>query len=525
MTLAPLSLDAVRRAAENAGLTMDDDELRMMLTLGQGALRACERLDEVSGHQPPVRYPRAGSQRPDAEDNPLNAWAVRCDVRGAATGRLAGRTVALKDMIPVAGVPMGGGSQLLRGHTPSYDATIVTRVLDAGGRITGIGTTEDLCLSGASVSSADGFVRNPWDTSRSAGGSSSGVAALVASGACDLGIGADQGGSIRIPAAQCGIHGLKPTYGLVPYTGCLPIDPSVDHVGPMARTARDLAALLEVIAGFDGGLDPRQRSRTTVPAYGEMLGDSLRGLRVGVLAEGFTADEAQSAVDETVRARVALLASLGAEIVDVSAPLHSYAMDIHSSVLLQGGAQFMLKGNAIGLPGKGFYDAEVALAAARGRALHSDLLFASVKYAAAVGGYLWDVYGGHYYAKAQNLAIRLRQQYDQLLEDVDVLVLPTVRTTAPPLPDADASVVELTELALDPGLIANTCAFNHTGHPALNVPAGLVDGLPVGMMLAGRHGDDGTLIRAAHALELNHGLADVPPGRAADGADAPLART
>lgn len=505
MSLVRPSAERLRAVAERHGLDPSSEELEFLRSLGDGLLASCERLDALEGVRLPVEYPRSGGGRRPAEaENPHNAWAVRCRVEGEADGLLAGLDVVLKDIIPVAGVPMTAGSALLRGHVPDYDATVVTRILRAGGTVVGIATTEDLCLSGASLSASTGYVLNPRDPRRSAGGSSSGVAALLAAGAADVGVGADQGGSIRIPASLCGVLGLKPTYGLIPYTGCIPIDVSVDYLGPMGRRVEDVARLLEAVAGYDDGLDPRQRADVEPPRYSELLGDgSLAGLRVGVVGEGFArAGLSDPAVDETVRAAAAGLGALGAAVADVSVPEHLYAMDVHASVLLQGGSEFMMRGNGIGLPGKGFYDAALAEAAARGARLHADELFASVKFAMVMGGYLWEEYGGAYYAKAQNLAVRLRRAYDAVLETSDVLVLPTTCITAPELPGAEATPFDAVRLALDPALISNTCAFNHTGHPALSVPIGPVDGLPAGLMLVARRGDDATLLRVARALEL-----------------------
>jgi len=160
---------------------------------------------------------------PDEADNPLGAWYVRTEVRGADDGPLAGRTVAIKDNTAVAGVPMMNGSRTLEGFVPSRDATVVSRLLAAGATIAGKAVCEDLCFSGGSHTSATGPVRNPWDPTRTTGGSSSGSAALVAAGEVDLALGGDQGGSIRMPAAFSGIVGHKPTHGLVPYTGAFPI--------------------------------------------------------------------------------------------------------------------------------------------------------------------------------------------------------------------------------------------------------------------------------------------------------------
>lgn len=505
MSLVRPSTERLRAVAEGNGLHPSDEELAFLAELGDGLLASCERLDELDGERLPVAYPRAGGvRRPEPDENPFNAWAWRYRVEGEADGLLAGMEVALKDVVAVAGVPLEAGSAVLRGHVADYDATIATRILRAGGTLVGTATTEDFCLSGASVSSSTGFVRNPHDPDRSAGGSSSGVAAVIAAGDADAGIGADQGGSIRIPASLCGVYGLKPTYGLVPYTGCIPIDVSVDYVGPLARRAVDVARLLEAVAGYDDGLDPRQRRAAEAPRYTELLGDGrLEGVRVGLVREGFDRDGlSNEEVDETVRAAARRLGELGAEVSDVSVPEHLYAMDVHASILLQGGCEFMARGNGIGLPGKGFYDASLAQAIADGRRLHSDELFASVKFALVMGGYLWDEYGGAYYAKAQNLAVRLRRAYDAALAEHDVLVLPTTCITAPKLPGPRATPVEAVRLALDPALISNTCAFNHTGHPALSVPVGPLDGLPVGLMLVAARDADATVLRVAQAMEL-----------------------
>lgn len=503
MVLYTPTISRLAEVAERHNLQLTEDELSQLRELGIGALRSCERLQAAQGYTLPTRYPRTSAWQPSADENRLNAWAYRCDVAGADGGVLSGKTVALKDIIPVSGVPMSAGSALLQGHVPDFDATVVTRVLDAGGRIVGVAATEDLCLSGASVSAVTGQVRNPRDLSRSAGGSSSGVAALVGSGSCDVGIGADQGGSIRIPASLSGVFGLKPTYGLIPYTGCIPIDVSVDYLGPMAANVEDLAALLQAVAGFDEGLDPRQRSDVETPSYVDAIRDTdIVGLRIGLVRQGFGLEGlSDPLVDAAVRAAATSFEALGAVVSEVDVVEHQYSMDIHASVLLQGASEFMVRGNGIGLPGKGFYDVALAEATARGRELQASQLFASVKYAMVIGGYLWEMYGGAYYAKAQNLAVALRRAYDAVLREYDLLVMPTTAVQAPKLPETSVPGLDAVALALDPALISNTCAFNHTGHPALNVPIGPENDLPVGLMLIGSWYDEATVLRAARALE------------------------
>ena len=209
---------------------------------------------------------------------------MKTSVKGASKGPLKGKTVALKDNVMLAGVPMMNGAATLEGYVPDLDATIVTRILDAGGEIVGKAHCEAFCLSGGSHTNASGPVHNPHKMGYSAGGSSSGSAALVVAGEVDMAIGGDQGGSIRIPASYCGIVGLKPTHGLVPYTGVMPIEIFIDHTGPMTANVADNALMLETLAGPDG-YDPRQYNVET-HAYTEALGGEAKGLRIAVVSEG-----------------------------------------------------------------------------------------------------------------------------------------------------------------------------------------------------------------------------------------------
>src|SRR5207237_1884210 len=178
-------------------------------------------------------YPRTHGYRPEGPENKYNAWYYKSEVQGAASGKLRGKRIALKDNVCLAGVPMMNGASTLEGYVPDVDATIVTRMLDAGGTIMGKVHCEYFCFSGGSHTSAAGPVQNPRKPGYSAGGSSSGSAALVAAGEVEMAIGGDQAGSIRIPASHCGIVGLKPTYGLVPYTGIAPLEITLDTCGPM----------------------------------------------------------------------------------------------------------------------------------------------------------------------------------------------------------------------------------------------------------------------------------------------------
>src|SRR5215218_8635256 len=251
MPLQPPDPAAIRRVGEHYGLGLSDADAAAFSPFVHGLLRSWDAVEELYAASVPTAPERSWT-RPDLADNPYNAWYVTTSITEAGEGPLAGRTVAVKDNTAVAGVPMMNGSATVEGYVPRRDATVVTRMLAAGATIAGKAVCEDLCFSGGSHTSRTGPVRNPWDETRSTGGSSSGSAALVAAGIVDVATGGDQGGSIRMPASYSGIVGHKPTHGLVPYTGAFPIEQTLDHVGPMTRTVGDAALVLNVIAGLDG---------------------------------------------------------------------------------------------------------------------------------------------------------------------------------------------------------------------------------------------------------------------------------
>src|SRR5690606_23615831 len=274
---------ALAAAAERYGLGLSEADLDSFSPFVHGLLASWEVVEQLYPESAPAAPERAW-QRPDDADNPYGAWYVTTEITEGGEGPLAGRTVAIKDNTAVAGVPMMNGSAYLEGYVPLRDATVVSRLLAAGATIAGKAVCEDLCFSGGSHTSRPAPVRNPWDETRSAGGSSSGSAALVAGGVVDLATGGDQGGSVRIPAAYSGIVGHKPTFGLVPYTGAFPIEQTIDHIGPMTRTVADAALMLSVLAGPDG-LDPRQPRDLVPDDYVGALARGAEGMRVGVVRE------------------------------------------------------------------------------------------------------------------------------------------------------------------------------------------------------------------------------------------------
>ncbi len=486
----------LRETADELGMSPTDDYLEATQRIVVPLVEAYRALDAVPDEMPEMRYPRTPGYHPGPDENPLGAWYVKTAIAGAKRGKLAGRRVAVKDNICVAGVPMMNGASVLEGHVPAFDATVVSRILDAGGEIAGKAVCEYYCLSGTSSTSSTGPVHNPWKHGYSAGGSSSGSAALVAAGEVDMALGGDQAGSIRIPASYCGTYGMKATFGLVPYTGACSLETTIDHCGPITSTVADNALLLEVLAGPDG-LDSRQNGVKTA-RYTKALDDGVRGLRIGVVGQGFGHHNSGPDVDAKVREGADRLAGLGAEVVEVSVPMHDLTSAIWIPIGHDGGFMTMMAMNGAGVNHEGLYDTALldATAGWRGRA---DELADTVKIIALFGRYSLNAYHGHYYAKAMNLRRKLRAAYDAALDTCDLLLMPTLPVKASKLPAADAGPEEITAVAWE--MLANTCGFNVTGHPAMSLPCGLGDDLPIGLMLAARHWQESTIYRAAHAFE------------------------
>ena len=496
MTVRRPTLDQMREIVRSFGMSMSDAEIQQFLDNMEPTLEAYDRVDALLDSPPKVKYSRTPGYRPGDNENPLNAWYYKCEVRGAPGGKLDGKTVALKDNVCLAGVPMMNGSSTLEGYTPELDATIVTRMLDAGATILGKAHCEYFCLSGGSHTNATGPTHNPWKVGHTAGGSSSGSGALVAAGEVDIAIGGDQGGSIRIPASFCGCYGMKPTHGLVPYTGVMPIEPTIDHTGPMTQTVADNALALEVLAGEDG-LDPRQY-KPRVDDYTQALGRGVGGMRIGVVQEGFGWDNSEAGSDDKVRAGAERFRAMGATVEEFSMPMHRDGVAIWTPIALEGATNMMMKGNAFGTSWKGLYITSMMDAHSNWRS-QSDKLSQSLKISMMIGEYMQTYYRGQFYAKSQNLTRRLTAEYDDALRRYDLLLMPTLPMVAPPIPGPDAPLELVLQRAFE--MVSNTSPFDITGHPSMSIPCGLSDGLPVGLMLTGKHYDESTIYRAAHAFE------------------------
>lgn len=504
MPITPPDNAAIEAIASQYGLDLDASDAESFRPFVEGLLGSWNAVEDLYAEIAPEgpERPDRQSNRPSAAENPLNAWYVTTSITEVDSGPLVGRTIAVKDNTMVAGVPMMNGSRTLEGFVPSRDATIVTRLLQAGATITGKAVCEDLCFSGGSHTARTGNVLNPWDHSRSAGGSSCGSAALVADGAVDMATGGDQGGSVRIPAAYSGVVGHKPTHGLVPYTGAFPIEQTIDHLGPITATVGDAALMLSVMAGADG-LDPRQPNDLTPQDYLGAIGQSAEGLRIGVVTEGFGLENSDPSVDDAVRAAVDQLVAAGLSAEEVSIPWHAHGPRIWDVIATEGATVQMVDGNAYGMNWPGLYDPELIEYYGNQSRAKANEFSETVKLVVLAGRHALNTQQGKHYAMARNLAFKLTAAYDEALSTYDVLAMPTLPMTASVLPEPDAPRDEVIGKALE--MIANTAPFDVTGHPATSVPAGMVDGLPAGLMLIGKHFDDAACLRVANQFEQTVG--------------------
>lgn len=485
-------LDAIAR---DMGLTTPPGYLDKVSDILEVLSASYNDLDSLPDRLPGQSDRPATGTRRAPEDNPLRAWYVQTEITGAADGPLAGKRIAIKDSICVAGVPMTFGAHLFEGFVPDIDATVVTRILDAGGIIAGKSVCESYCVAGGSHTSSTGPVINPRKPGYSAGGSSSGSAALVAAGEVDMAIGGDQAGSIRIPSAYCGTYGMKPSFGLVPYTGMMSLEASIDHTGPITANVRDNAALLQVLAGEDQ-MDARQR-HVQVKDYSAEIGRDLAGLRIGVLREGFGHGNSEPDVDAAVRAAAKTLERLGAQVEEISIPMHSHGFSLWSAIVHDGG-YWAMQTNGMGLGPQPPVATQLPHFGSQWRH-RADEMSDPLKIMALFGAYSTQRYLGHYYAKAQRVRHDLVAAYDAMFARYDLIVMPTLPMKATPLPPDMSDLNNVIDRSWE--MIRNTCVFNVTGHPAMSVPCATSDGLPIGMMLVGAHWQEPVIYRAAAAFE------------------------
>jgi aspartyl-tRNA(Asn)/glutamyl-tRNA(Gln) amidotransferase subunit A len=406
-------------------------------------------------------------------------------------GALAGVPVAVKDNICVRGLQTSCGSRILGAYHPPYTATAVQRLIDAGAVVVGKTNCDEFAMGSSNENSAFGAVKNPWDTGRVPGGSSGGSAAAVAARVVPVALGSDTGGSVRQPAALCGVVGMKPTYGRVSRYGLVAFGSSLDQIGTFTLTARDAAAVLRVIAGRDPS--DATTADVEVPDYAAQLTGDIKGARVGVpralFGEGLDAD-----VRTNVERAIEVFRDLGAEIVDVELPHARYAIAVYYIIATAEASSNLARYDGVRY---GFRAEESRELRAMYRRTREEGFGPEVKRRIMLGTYvLSSGYYDAYYLKAQQARALVKQDFAAAFDSCDVIATPTAPTPAFPLGEKvdDPLAMYLNDIY--------TVTANLAGVPGLSVPCGLSrDGLPVGLQLLARHWDEATMLRLADAYE------------------------
>jgi len=464
------------------------DTLRLT---AEGAMGLLER-GEASGAELHAAY-RAAIDERDAE---LHAYLALVD---EAEGD--GVPIALKDVISTRGVPTTAGSKILEGYRPVFDATVTTRCKHAGLPIIGKTNMDEFAMGSSTENSAYGPTRNPWDPTRVPGGSSGGSAAAVAAGLAPWALGSDTGGSIKQPAALCGLVGLRPTYGTVSRYGIVAFASSLDQVGPLTKTVRDCALLYRIIAGRD----PSDSTTVELSAPVEIPErEDLRGVRIGVPKELNEAEGIEPGVSEAVGKAIELARELGAEVGETTLPRSvEYGMPCYYLVAPSEASSNLARYDGVryGLR-RGDEDGIRAMYERTRDAGFGD----EPKRRIMLGTYALSAgYYEAFYGQAQKVRTVIRNEFAAALERFDVLVSPTSPTVAFPLGSRTENPVAMylsDVLAIPP---------NMAGLPGLSIPCGLSEGLPVGLQLIGPQFSENLLFGVGHALERAIGFDFVPP--------------
>jgi aspartyl-tRNA(Asn)/glutamyl-tRNA(Gln) amidotransferase subunit A len=413
--------------------------------------------------------------------------------QGRPGGALHGVPIVLKDNLCTRGVPTTAASRILRGFVPPYDATVVTRLEAAGAVILAKTNLDEFAMGSSTENSALGPTRNPWDPSRTPGGSSGGSAAAVAAGYAPAALGSDTGGSIRQPAALCGITGLKPTYGRVSRYGLMAFASSLDQIGPLTRSAEDAALVLQVIAGQDP-LDATS-SPDAVPEYLAALTGDIRGMRVGV-PRGLLGDGVDPAVVAAFDAAIDALRARGAALVDIELPHAAYAIPVYYLIATAEASSNLARYDGVRYGHRAPLGKDEGLQEMYDRT-RDEGFGAEVKRRIMLGTYVLSAgYYDAYYLKAQQVRTLLRRDYEQAFERADVVAMPTTPTPAFTLGEKTSDPIQM---YLNDVF---TVSANLTGLPAISVPCGFSpERLPIGLQLTGRLFDEASLLRIGDAYQ------------------------
>ena len=419
----------------------------------------------------------------------VNAFITRAEIDGTDEGPLAGRQVAVKDNISTEGVRTTCGSDMLADYVPPYDATVVERLKAAGATIVGKTNMDEFGMGTTTETSAFGPTRNPVDEDRVPGGSSGGSAAAVAAGDADLALGTDTGGSIRCPAAFTGTVGIKPTYGLVSRYGLVAYANSLEQIGPIANSVEDAAALLDVIAGPDDR-DATTREEGEDSNYAEAADGDVEGMRIGIPRE--LVDDVDERVRERFEASLDTLRDAGAETTEVDLPSVEYGVAAYYVIAMSEASSNLARFDGVRYGHSGGFDGNWNDAFSKAR---SEGFGEEVKRRILLGTFALSAgYHDKYYKQAQEARAWVKEDFDEALSDADVLATPTMPVLPPKLGESLEDPLQM--YLID----ANTVPINLANLPAISVPGGTVDGLPVGIQFVGPAFGEESIIRAGSVL-------------------------
>ncbi len=450
--------------------------------------RAC--LDRIAAVNPALN----AFNLVDAERALSRAQAVdRRRVEGRAIGPLAGVPIALKDNMNVRGMRTTASSRILERFVPPYDATVVQRLENAGAIIVGKTNCDEFAMGSSTENSAFGPVRNPWALDRIPGGSSGGSAAAVAARCIPLALGSDTGGSIRQPAAFCGVVGLKPTYGRVSRYGLLAFASSLDQIGPFARSVADAALVLSALSGADP-CDATTADQP-VPDFTRALTGDVRGVRVGV-PRAFVSEGVDDDVRRAFEVALGALREAGATLIDIELPHAKYAIPVYYLVCTAEASSNLARYDGVKYGYRSPAAKDQGLKALYSRT-RDEGFGPEVKRRIMLGTYVLSAgYYDAFYLKALQVRTLLRRDYDQAFERADVIAMPT--SPIPPFRLGEKTGDPLQMYLAD----VFTVSANLAGLPGISVPCGFSsNGLPIGFQLMGRMFDESTLLRVADAYE------------------------
>lgn len=461
------------------------------------------------GEISPVELTEAVLERIEKIEEKLNAYITVLgekaleDARNAekeiTSGKrrspLHGIPIALKDIFVMNGAPATCGSRMLENFMPPYDATVTKKLSGAGAVITGKNNMDEFAMGSSTETSYFGPTRNPWDTERVPGGSSGGSAAATSASLCLGSLGTDTGGSIRQPAAFCGVVGMKPTYGRVSRFGMIAFASSLDQAGPLTKTVEDTAIILNAISGHDA--NDSTCANFPVPDYTQSLKDNIKGMKIGVPKEYFIEGMAGD-VEDAARKAISVLEHLGGEIVEISLPHTEYAVLTYYIIAPSEASSNLARYDGVkyGYRAKGANSLGEMYLKTRAEGFGNE-----VKRRIMLGTYaLSSGYYDAYYLKAQKVRTLIKKDFDEAFKEVDVIVAPTTPEVAFKAGEKSGDPVKMYLCDV------LTIPCNIAGLPGISIPCGFSsNGLPIGLQILGKAFDEGTVINAAHAYEREAG--------------------